>query len=112
LRRATAHTVKANADVAQLVANGDLKILLVDDNDVNLIVARMLLHKCLPKATVIDVSSAALALEQLRRRSFDVVLMDVIMPEMTPKHIENMVPAEVQKQLQGASVLVRNFCVK
>ena len=82
LRRATAHTVKANADVAQLVANGDLKILLVDDNDVNLIVARMLLHKCLPKATVIDVSSAALALEQLRRRSFDVVLMDVIMPEM------------------------------
>ena len=82
LRRASAQTVKTAADVADLIANADLKILLVDDNDVNLIVARMLLNKCLPRASVTDVNSAALAMAQLRTQPFDVVLMDVIMPEM------------------------------
>lgn len=82
LRRASAQAVKAAADVAQLVANSQLKILLVDDNDVNLIVARMLLHKSLPQATVIEASSASVALEKLRTEPIDVVLMDVIMPEM------------------------------
>ena len=82
LRRASAQAVKAAADVAQLLANSELKILLVDDNDVNLIVARMLLNKSLPQATVIEASSAAAALEKLRNESIDVVLMDVIMPEM------------------------------
>jgi CheY-like chemotaxis protein len=56
--------------------------LLVDDNDVNLIVARMLLNKCLPSATVVEVSSAAVAMEKLRTQPIDIVLMDVIMPEM------------------------------
>ena len=82
LRRASAQAVKAAADVAQLVANSQLKILLVDDNDVNLIVARMLLNKSLPKATVIEASSASAALEKVRTEPIDVVLMDVIMPDM------------------------------
>jgi signal transduction histidine kinase/ActR/RegA family two-component response regulator len=82
LRRASAQAVKAAADVANLLANRDLKILLVDDNDVNLIVARMLLNKCLPSATVVEVSSAAVAIEKLRTQPIDIVLMDVIMPEM------------------------------
>ena len=82
LRRASAQAVQAAADVAQLVANSQLKILLVDDNDVNLIVARMLLNKSLPKATVIEASSASVALEKVRTEPIDVVLMDVIMPDM------------------------------
>jgi signal transduction histidine kinase/ActR/RegA family two-component response regulator len=82
LRRASAQAVKAAADVAQLLEMRDLKILLVDDNDVNLIVARMLLNKCLPRATVVEVSSAAIALDKLRTQPIDIVLMDVIMPEM------------------------------
>ena len=82
MRLAPVQAVHAAADVAQLLAKGDLKILLVDDNDVNLIVARMLLNKCLPQAKVVEVRSGALALEQLRTQVFDVVLMDVLMPEM------------------------------
>ena len=82
LRRVAAKVVKTAAEVAQLLAKGDLKILLVDDNDVNLIVARMLLNKCLPRAEVVEVSSGALAIEKLRTQPFDLVLMDVIMPEM------------------------------
>lgn len=82
LRRASPQAVQAAADAKTLFAKGDLKILLVDDNDVNLIVTRMLLNKCLPQAQVVEVSSAALALEQLHTQRFDVVLMDVIMPVM------------------------------
>lgn len=82
LRLAPPQAAKAADDITQLQANDTLKILLVDDNDVNLIVARMLLNKCLPRATVVEVSSAALALEKLRTLPMDIVLMDVIMPEM------------------------------
>ncbi len=82
LRLASPQAAKAADDITQLQANRDLKILLVDDNDVNLIVARMLLNKCLPSATVVEVSSAALALEKLRTQPLNIVLMDVIMPEM------------------------------
>lgn len=82
LRRASDQAIQAAADVAKLLENTDLKILLVDDNDVNLIVARMLLNKCLPRATVVEVSSAAMAIEKLRTQSIDIVLMDVIMPDM------------------------------
>ncbi len=82
LRRASDEAIQAAADVAKLLETRDLKILLVDDNDVNLIVARMLLNKCLPRATVVEVSSAAMAIEKLRTQPIDIVLMDVIMPEM------------------------------
>lgn len=82
LRPAPAQAAKSAADVVKLLSTDDLKILLVDDNDVNLIVARMLLNKCLPRALVVEARSGASAIEQLRTQPFDVVLMDVIMPEM------------------------------
>jgi CheY-like chemotaxis protein len=82
LRRVPAQAAKTAADVVKLLLKDDLKILLVDDNDVNLIVARMLLNKCLPRALVVEASSGVSAIEQVRTQPFDVVLMDVIMPEM------------------------------
>jgi CheY-like chemotaxis protein len=56
--------------------------LLVDDNAVNLMVARMMLKKCFPKAQIVEASSGALALEKLREQHFDLALMDMVMPEM------------------------------
>jgi CheY-like chemotaxis protein len=42
----------------------------------------MMLKKCFPKANIVEASSGADALEKLHAQTFDLVLMDMIMPEM------------------------------
>jgi signal transduction histidine kinase/ActR/RegA family two-component response regulator len=59
-----------------------LKILVVDDNSVNLMVAQLQLQKCWPLAEITTVDSAAQALEVLVQKTFDVALVDMIMPDM------------------------------
>lgn len=59
-----------------------LRILLVDDNPLNLMVAQLMLKKCLPLADVVQARNGAQALEQLQSQACDVVLMDLVMPEM------------------------------
>jgi CheY-like chemotaxis protein len=59
-----------------------LQILLVDDHELNLIVARHLVRKCFPHATVIEASCGAQALDILRTQTIDLALIDMLMPEM------------------------------
>jgi signal transduction histidine kinase/ActR/RegA family two-component response regulator len=59
-----------------------LRMLVVDDNTVNLMVAQLQLQKCWPKAQITTVDSAAKALNLLDTQTFDVALVDMIMPEM------------------------------
>jgi len=59
-----------------------LRILLVDDHDLNLMVARNLVRKCFPHALVIEASRGAQALEILRAQEIDLALIDMLMPEM------------------------------
>lgn len=62
--------------------NQALRILVVDDNAINLMVARLQLQKCWPQAQVVTADSAAAALELLAESVFDVALVDMVMPEM------------------------------
>ena len=57
------------------------RVLLVEDNELNQIVAADLLGD-LAGATVTVVANGRLALDHLARQSFDVVLMDLQMPEL------------------------------
>jgi CheY-like chemotaxis protein len=59
-----------------------LNILLVDDNAVNLMVAKLMLTKCFPNCRVTEAVSGKAALEALARSEYDLVLMDVVMPDM------------------------------
>ncbi len=61
-------------------SRGRLKILLVEDNRVNQLVASRLLEKRGHAVTVAN--TGKMALEALNQNSFDLVLMDVQMPEM------------------------------
>ncbi|MFP4091691.1 MAG: PAS domain S-box protein [Cyclobacteriaceae bacterium] len=57
-----------------------LRVLLVEDNDINRIYARSILAK---KGCQVDIAENGLiALEKIRRKAYDVVLMDVQMPVM------------------------------
>jgi CheY-like chemotaxis protein len=74
--------VASLAPTAALQADAQLRILVVDDNALNLMVARMQLQKCWPKAQVVTADSAAQALVLLDGQTFDVALIDMVMPEM------------------------------
>jgi two-component system sensor histidine kinase/response regulator len=69
------HAVAAPADTAR-----PLRLLLAEDNAINRKVATGLLEK--RGHTVVPAANGKLALEALARESFDIVLMDVQMPEM------------------------------
>ena len=74
-----------------------LDILVVDDNEVNLMVARLQLQKTWPKARITTATSGAQALQLLDVQGFDVALVDMIMPEMDgmvlTQHIRQRYPA-------------------
>ena len=70
------------ADSTELAADAPLDILVVDDNEVNRMVARLQLQKIWPRARVAEACSAAQALQQLDTQRFDVALLDVVMPDM------------------------------
>lgn len=57
-------------------------VLIVDDSPINRVVARQMIHKDLPKFQVREASGGAEALALLDAEPIDLVLMDVIMPEM------------------------------
>ena len=61
-------------------AQATLRFLLVDDNAVNLMVAKLLLQKYWPQASVLTANSGEQTLQMLDQHTFDMVLMDMIMP--------------------------------
>ena len=70
----------ASEPTPQLQKGGSLRVLAVDDIRFNLIAVRELLGDC--GHSVVTIGSAPEALELLKTDSFDVILMDVQMPDM------------------------------
>jgi len=67
-------------DAAQVEPDGSLAILLVEDNEANQELGTILLESAGHKVQVAE--NGLVALEKLAKERFDVVLMDVQMPEM------------------------------
>lgn len=99
MRSVAVQEAKAAAEMARLLVDKSLQVLLVDDNAVNLLVARMMLKKCFPKANIVEASSGPIALEKLNTTNFDLVLMDMVMPDMdgmqVTQALRNTFPAPV-----------------
>jgi signal transduction histidine kinase/CheY-like chemotaxis protein len=78
-----------------------LKILVVDDNRVNLMVAQLQLKKCWPYAVITTAESGSQALQVLETQTFDVALVDMVMPDMDgmqlTQHIREHFPDMAQK---------------
>ena len=68
-----------------------LKILLVDDNAVNLMVASLQLRKLWPQAEIVQVDNGPEALRQLNAQAFDIALVDMVMPGMDGLQLTRMV---------------------
>ncbi|MDD2760345.1 MAG: PAS domain-containing protein, partial [Methylomonas sp.] len=72
--------VPKNIDTRQLLDLNDARILLVEDNEVNRIVATELLS--LTQLQIDTAENGEIALSKLKRTRYDCILMDVQMPKM------------------------------
>lgn len=66
-------------------------ILVVDDNKVNLAVAKLQLQKLWPEARVETTCSPMQALQLLEAQNFDLALIDIVMPEMDGKVLSQQI---------------------
>ncbi len=88
---------KFKKEVSSLKDLTDLKILVVEDNNMNQIVAKQILHKW--NAYVDTVNNGVEAIEILSHKSFDVILMDLQMPLMDGYEATRIIRDENSKVL-------------
>jgi PAS domain S-box-containing protein len=62
--------------------DGVIKILVVEDNQINMTLAKIIIKKKVPNATLIEAGNGKLAIEQFTKEKPDIIFMDVQMPEM------------------------------
>ena len=72
----------AGLDPGAAEALRGLRILVAEDNALNLLVAVETLEMLIPEVRIVNAENGQEALEALQRETFDVVLMDVSMPVM------------------------------
>ena len=82
-----------------------LGFLLVDDNAVNLMVARLVINKCWPDSEVVSASGGEQALALLENRRFDLVLMDMIMPGMDGMETTRRLRLHASAEVSGLPVV-------
>ena len=56
------------------------KILIVEDNTINMLLAKTLVKKLIPNGTIYEASNGTEAIEQFKNNQLDLILMDVQMP--------------------------------
>ena len=88
----------------------NLKVLIAEDNKVNQTVATKMLKKLGIEATV--VSNGRLAVEQVSRSTFDIVLMDVQMPVMDGIEATSMIREQADVQQPKIIALTANALVE
>ncbi|MDX2003600.1 MAG: response regulator [Chitinophagales bacterium] len=84
---------------------GPIRILLVDDNDFNQMVAVDTLESLLPLAKIETASNGKVALDMLKMRLYDLVLMDIQMPIMDGYEATRAIRNELPPPLSEVPVL-------
>ena len=71
-----------SAQTKQIIFNKAIKIMIAEDNAVNMLLARSLFNMIFPNAMIIEASNGEQAIDKFRQYAPDIVFMDVQMPVM------------------------------
>ncbi len=83
LNNVTQDLSKINKTTSKTILNyNHLKILIVEDNKVNMFLAKTLVKRILPNCTILEATDGEEAIEQFKKEKLDIILMDVQMPVM------------------------------
>ncbi len=93
------------AQQAKIGPETPLALLLVDDDPVNLMVARLQLQKSWPAATISSAASAREAIGLLAAHSYDVALVDMVMPEISGLELAQWIRQQTRRELARMPVL-------
>jgi PAS domain S-box-containing protein len=63
-------------------SSSDIKVLIAEDNIVNMVLAKSLIKESLPNATILEAPNGKVALEKVKHEHPDMIFMDVQMPIM------------------------------
>ena len=69
-------------DVPTKIGNLSLKILVVEDNAINLLLTKTYLKEILPEVLILEASDGNMAVEQYGKEIPDIILMDIQMPNL------------------------------
>lgn len=61
---------------------GELNVLIAEDNEVNLLLTRIVISQSYPNAHISDARNGEEAILALQQRKYDIILMDIQMPRM------------------------------
>lgn len=79
---ASDHSMLIKNMMGDLELKQDTKILIVDDNSVNIFLSKILVKKILPNATIYEAINGLDAVDKFNEQRPDIILMDVQMPVM------------------------------
>lgn len=100
---AAAPATRRNADITTHPAAVDL--LVVDDHATNRLVASATIMRGLPNASVDHAVNGTEALEKMRRHRYDLVLMDLIMPDLSGTEVVQRIRQEAPPPLCDVPVV-------
>lgn len=84
---ATVHAISAEAESRETVARGEATVLMVDDEEIVLEVGAMMLRSLGYRVFEASNGSQALEMMQQNRDHIDLVILDMIMPEMSGEEV-------------------------
>jgi len=66
----------------RFLTNEAFKIIIAEDNDVNILLTKIIINQTLPSAIITEVSNGKQAVNAFQKEKPDIVLMDIHMPEL------------------------------
>jgi len=107
LQEASAMTPSTVADPEgrTIATDAAFRLLLVDDNQLNLMVAQIQLLKAWPQLQIVSCLSASEALKAIERTCFDLALVDMVMPEMDGIELTQRLRAHVDPDVSRMPIV-------